>query len=580
MVGSSVTFSRKKEDYAAEAMIKLWFSWAQYYLDHWKDPQTCPPSCPPKCPPLCAPTGETTINASNDKETATLRFETPHKELIKGMAVTGPHLTDPPAQTEVGPHLGDAVILDIASDGKSVVLSQVMSDSSHGPKPFTFSPPKELKWTPTANKPGYPLFGINFSNEPDCRAEPMRSSADCRHDPYDFSQKVYLIMASMNQIGLANNNDVFKFMQDIIGANMGFIFTQKAKESDEGKAVTSMIRDMIKSVLRGVSDFTKYPDLIGGNANGGHKSWYPDPAEASGGQSFNVFNLDPFVWFVHVKLGFSGYGFSVDDDTADIGSEGQSLQLSIAGKGGLKNNLTGEPEEWSIQAPFGPLKDIPVLYSGSVHDARTSAEAKRGEPPPPQHPKETLYNNISNVSHTTPITITNAGGQHPLANGDRVYIEEVKGENAANGWFKVGNVTTTTFSLFEDDSSMRPIAPTPGSTYIKGTGKWSYPLHPYLRITAGGPKTDPKKVFNRVKGDDALGTFQGTFVSVNGVDHNPLTTQNPSEKKFRVWQLGPSDEGILILDAHLTDASGNPLGLGDYKATFFGIPTPTPTPGP
>ena len=50
-----------------------------------------------------------------------------------------------------------------------------------------------------------------------------------------------------------------------------------------------------------------------------------------GGQDFNVFNLDPFVWFVHVKLGFSGYGFSVDDDKADIGSDGQSqLQFTIA----------------------------------------------------------------------------------------------------------------------------------------------------------------------------------------------------------------------------------------------------------
>jgi hypothetical protein len=578
MVGSSVTFSRKKEDYAAEAMIKLWFSWAQYYLDHWKDPQTCPPSCPAECPPLCVPTGETTIDASNDKETATLRFAAPHFELIKGMAVTGPHLND--AQTEVGEHQGDAVILDIAGDGKSVVLSQVMRDSSGGPKPFTFSPPKELLWTPNANTQpvGFPLFGkqFNFSNEPDCRPKsPNRNKDECRHDPYDFSQQVYLIMASMNQIGEANNNNVFKFMQDIIGANMGFIFTQKAKESEEGKMVTSMIRDMIKSVLRGVSDFTKYPDLID-NANNNHKSWYPDPAKASGGQSFNVFNLDPFVWFVHVKLGFSGYGFSVDDDTADIGSEGQSLQLSIAGKGGLKNNLTGEPEEWSIQAPFGPLKDIPVLYSGSVHDTRTTAQAKREDPPPPQHPKETLYNNISNVSHTTPITITNAGGQHPLANGDKVYIEGVKGENAANGWFKVGNVTTTTFSLFEDNNNIPPTPIAPTGTYEKKTGKWSYPLHPYLRITAGGPKTDPKLVFNRVKGDDALGTFQGTFVSVNGVDHNPLTTQNPSEKKFRVWQLGPSDEGILILDAHLTEGppSGNPLGLGDYKVTFFGIPGP------
>ena len=48
-----------------------------------------------------------------------------------------------------------------------------------------------------------------------------------------------------------------------------------AKQSDDGKMVTSMIRDMIKSVLRGVSDFTKYPDKI---ENDKHVVWYPDPS--------------------------------------------------------------------------------------------------------------------------------------------------------------------------------------------------------------------------------------------------------------------------------------------------------------
>src|SRR5204862_3743715 len=99
-----------------------------------------------------------------------------------------------------------------------------------------------------------------------------------------------------------------KFMQDVVGANMGFIFTQAAKDSDDGKMVSAMIRDMIKSVLRGVTDFTKYPDVV--NNQGTHTSWYPDPSEPHGKQLFNVFNLDPFVWFVHVGLGFSGYGFS------------------------------------------------------------------------------------------------------------------------------------------------------------------------------------------------------------------------------------------------------------------------------
>jgi hypothetical protein len=68
----------------------------------------------------------------------------------------------------------------------------------------------------------------------------------------------------------------------------------------------------------------------------------PDPKGHHGAQLFNVFNLDPFVWFVLVQLGFSGYGFSVDDDTADVGAGGASqLQLTVTETGGLKNTNRG-----------------------------------------------------------------------------------------------------------------------------------------------------------------------------------------------------------------------------------------------
>ena len=67
-----------------------------------------------------------------------------------------------------------------------------------------------------------------------------------------------------------------------------------------------------------------------------------------------------------------------------------------------------------------------------------------------------------------------------------------------------------TFELFDAVTGTTPIAPNGSYT---GGGRWSYPLHPYIDSGA-----DLKKVFYRVTGDDALGTFQGTLVSVNGVD--------------------------------------------------------------
>ncbi len=507
-------FTRPVDDYASDAMIRLWYSWAQYYLKHWKDNT-------PR-----APTAPTAIAGSIKVMTATLTFNVAHPELVKGMAVTGPGLAN--AMTERGPHQGDAVILKIASDQKSVILSQVANQTSTNAS-FTFSPPKSLLWTPTATK----LFGdkFRFSNEP------------AWHDPYEFSQQVYLIMASMNQIGKPNNDSVSKYMQDIVGANMGFIFTAAAQKSLDGPMVMAMIRDMIKSVLRGVTDFTKYPDVI--DDQGNHTSWYPPPADPHGNQPFNVFNLDPFVWFVHVQLGFSGYGFSVDDDTGDVGAGGASqLQLTVTGTGGLKNT-----NPWTIQAPYGPVKNVSLPYSGRANPTNG----------------DTLYNAIQSVSNTTPIRITTPG-QHNLSNGATVRIDQVRGDLAANGTFKIGNVSRNTFDLFDALNGITPVKPT--GTYTGG-GRWSYPLHPYIDSGA-----DLTKVFYRVTGDDALGTFQGTFVSVNDVDRNKTTG-----KKFRVWQLGRQDTGRLLLDADLTDASGSPLPAGTYNFTFFGVAETSPAPG-
>jgi len=114
----SYSFTRPVDDYAAGAMITLWFSWAQYYLEHWKDGNPNAHSDP------------TTIMGSIDAYTATLTFKEAHPELVKGMAVKGPGLDD--AQTEVGIHQGDALILYIAPDHKSVILSQVPAHRFQG----------------------------------------------------------------------------------------------------------------------------------------------------------------------------------------------------------------------------------------------------------------------------------------------------------------------------------------------------------------------------------------------------------------------------------------------------------------
>jgi hypothetical protein len=125
-----------------------------------------------------------------------------------------------------------------------------------------------------------------------------------------------------------------------------------------GVDIQTRVTNAIKSVLRGVPDFT--------SAMYANQSlWYPDPSlEVEGsGQSFNIYNLDPFVWFVHEKMGLSGYGFSVDDDTADVGANYTNhLNLSVGGLAGLSTpaGWTMAPP-WTTVAPYGPVVGTPTV---------------------------------------------------------------------------------------------------------------------------------------------------------------------------------------------------------------------------
>jgi hypothetical protein len=519
--GGTATFSRPVDDYCVDAQSRLWFSWAQYYLAHWRDNNTN------------TPTAAVSIQGSIEAQSAAIVFNEAHPELVKGMAITGPGLDN--AMTEVGIHQGNALILEIASDSKSVVVSQVAHDS-HTNEAYSFSPPQSLLWTPVKQgDPGYPLFGNSLK---------FATNTPAWHNPYEFSQKVYMIMASMNQIGQPNNNTLLKFMEDVVGANMGYIFDQAGKDSGDGQAVIAIIRDMVKSVLRGVTDFTEYPDSL--DAYGNHLHWYPDPKVPTGGQKFNVFNLDPYVRFVHVNLGFSGYGFSVDDDTADVGAGGaNNLQIAVTGYKGLTNTNV-----WAITAPYGPIRNVSASYSGDTN-------ATNGD---------TLYNGIQSVIDKTPITIVTAG-KNNLNEGDTVVIDQVVGDTAANGTFKISNVTDTSFDLYDPVTGTNPIASNGTYTNAPTSGRWSYPLHPYIDTGA-----DLTKVFYRVQGDDALGTFLGTPVYVNSVAGKTALVKVSTKKgeNIRIWQLGVTDSGRLLLNTPILKADGTPLPAGTYNFTFGG----------
>ena len=80
------------------------------------------------------------------------------------------------------------------------------------------------------------------------------------------------------------------------------------------------VRDAVKSVLRGVP----YPYWSAENT----PNWYPGYEDPK--------NLDPYAYFVHKKLNLGGYGFSLDDDQANIETPGTGFKIIVGytGKNG------------------------------------------------------------------------------------------------------------------------------------------------------------------------------------------------------------------------------------------------------
>ena len=142
-------------------------------------------------------------------------------------------------------------------------------------------------------------------------------------------------------------NASIPLLGNIIGGNVGPNYLP-----NENAAIQATITNQIKSALRGVPDFTspRYANP---------SQWYPDPALSTGGQTFNVFNLDPFIWFIHEKLGLSAYAFALDDDIGDVGAGyATKLDVSVGGLGGLpvQSPSVGTPYPFANTANYGPVQ--------------------------------------------------------------------------------------------------------------------------------------------------------------------------------------------------------------------------------
>ena len=306
------TFSGAISDYAAEKLMALWYGWADYYV-------TYAASLNPYVGPI--------QNGSLGKDTRTLTFQNSDHltDLVAGMAVTGPPGLSP-----------NTTISRVDTTTNTVYLSTAATTANSGT--YNFALPKPIPRSPEV-KP----LALDFS-----AAGPTE-----QNKANQFAPVVYAVMSAFNTIPpptMPTTSASLNLMQNIVGGNVSVIANIGPALSPVWFDLTDEYRDESKSLERGVDNFGLVPEST--------NEWYPDPSVPTAGAkvngqpaAFNLYNLDPYVWFVHKQLGVSGYAFSLDDDAADVGAfPSSTLKINIGGLAGLPQKA-----EWTIGAPYGPV---------------------------------------------------------------------------------------------------------------------------------------------------------------------------------------------------------------------------------
>jgi hypothetical protein len=298
-------------------LTNLWYSWANYYVEHFST--------------LPAPGDiSATVSADTDSSTDTriLTLGTADSQLAVGMTVTGQGIS------------GLITILRITTNKgiQTLYLSAPVPQALNGQTlTFTVSNPPPIAYS---NDPG---LNENLINADGFGNDASFATA--------FAGSVYELLSNYSTVPVNHSqlpNRSMDVVYEAIGGNVGFL----PPNVNTFTAITSDVRDLGKSVLRGVPNFLTYPDQHKTDSQWQPGFWYPPPSTDTDGTNYNVFNLDPFVWFVHQKVGLSGYGFSFDDDVSDVGAGGASALTITYASGPAANPVQSQ---WFPSTPWGAV---------------------------------------------------------------------------------------------------------------------------------------------------------------------------------------------------------------------------------
>lgn len=307
-----------RDPYATK-MTDLWYSWANYYVNQFST-KTAPGAI----------TATVTADADSSSDTRILTpTSTPAAPFEVGMEVTGDGISSLTTILKIvgnALYLSAPVSLAAGTQGNFQVLN---------PQPIAYS-----------NDPG---LNDTLINAADFGNNAAYATA--------FAASVYELMSNYSTVAVNHSrlpNRSMDVVYEAIGGNVGFL----PSNVNTLTAITSDVRDLGKSVLRGVPNFIAYPDQHLTDSEWQPGAWYPPPSTPTDGTDYNVYNLDPFVWFVHQKVGLSGYGFSFDDDVSDVGAGGASSLVITYASGPTANPVSSQ---WFPSTPWGTVTAMATI---------------------------------------------------------------------------------------------------------------------------------------------------------------------------------------------------------------------------
>jgi hypothetical protein len=331
--GEVLTFKTPLDDYALTDLTELWYSWANYYVTKVFNGYPAEENASAVYKP---PTAEVPVY------NAFTLSSTPAMPLRVGMTVSGANWIRPGTTilnitNAAGVPIGSTSATDATGD--IIYLSLLPTTVPGGDQTYTFGAPTEIPHTNEVK-----TYDLTFPADDE--------------NAKNFAGSVYAAMSA--QAGVPNPPpSVLPPSADIVSRVIQFYANLPTDTLPGGKDLTGQVRDVVKSLLRGVWNFIAVPD---------QNQWYPNPAQPkTGDQQFNVYNLDPYVWFVHDVENTAGYAFSVDDDVSNPSAAGpvlaaapnptnafnhlpSNLQVSVGGIDGLTN-----PNEWFPTIRWGEI---------------------------------------------------------------------------------------------------------------------------------------------------------------------------------------------------------------------------------